>query len=160
MGGAAPAEGGKSGRKSLDAPINLVPYIDLMTTIITFLMMTAVWTRIAALEVQNASGGNPPEEQEEEEKDRPKPIIVLLTDKALKVQEEGSEMKEFPTTGEDYDFKALTDQLKLFKEARPERVELKIQAEDGVQYAAVAKVIDISMGLELTGITLTPASAN
>jgi biopolymer transport protein TolR len=159
MGGAAPESGGKGKRKSLDAPINLVPYIDLMTTIITFLMMTAVWTRIAALEVQNASGGNPPEE-EEEDKDRPKPIIVLLTDKALKVQEEGSEMREFPITGEDYDFKALSDQLKLLKEARPERVEVKIQAEDGVQYAPVAKVIDISMGLELTGITLTPASAN
>jgi biopolymer transport protein ExbD len=110
--------------------------------------------------VQNASGGNPPEEQEEEDKDRPKPIIVLLTDNAVKVQEEGSEMREFPIIGEDYDFTALSDQLKAFKEARPERVEVKIQAEDGVQYAPVAKVIDISMGLELTGITLTPASAN
>jgi biopolymer transport protein ExbD len=125
MGGAA-AEPSKSGRKSLDAPINLVPYIDLMTTIITFLMMTAVWTRIAALEVQNASGGNPPEEQEEEDKDRPKPIIVLLTDNAVKVQEEGLEMCEFLIIGEDYDFIALSDQFKAFKEARPERVEVKI----------------------------------
>ena len=158
MGGAAPEEG-KGGKRSLDAPINLVPYIDLMVTIIVFLMMTAVWTRIAALEVQNASGGNPPEE-EEEEKDRPKPIIVLITDKALKVQEEGSEMRELPTMGEDYDFKGLTEQLKAFKDARPERVELKVQAEDGVQYNAVASVIDISIGLGLSGLTLTPASAN
>ena len=158
MGGAAPEEG--KGKRSLDAPINLVPYIDLMTTIITFLMMTAVWTRIAALEVQNASGGNPPEEKEEEEKDRPKPIIVLITDQALKVQEEGSEMRELPTTGEDYDFKGLSEQLKAFKEARPERVELKVKAEDGVPYSAVASVIDISTGIGLTGLTLTPASAN
>ncbi len=69
-------------------------------------------------------------------------------------------MRELPTTGEDYDFEALTEQLKAFKEARPERVEIKIQAEDGVQYNAVARVIDISTGLELTGLTLTPASAN
>jgi biopolymer transport protein ExbD len=50
MGGAAP-EPGKGGKRALDAAINLVPYIDLLMTIMTFLVMTAVWTQIAALEV-------------------------------------------------------------------------------------------------------------
>jgi len=159
MGGAAPDPSKGGGKKALDAPINLVPYIDLMTCIITFLMMTAVWNQIAALEVQNASGGNPPEEQEED-KDRPKPILLLVTEEAYKVQEEGGEMTDLPLVGGEHDFEGLRTQLKGFKDARPERVEIKIQAEDGVKYQVIVKTIDISTGLELTGLTLTPASGS
>ena len=83
MGGAAPEPSGKGGKKSMDAHVNLVPYIDLLMTIMTFLVMTAVWTQIATLEVQNSAGGQPPETQEEEDKYKPKPIIVLITDTAI-----------------------------------------------------------------------------
>src|SRR5690242_1978042 len=96
MGGAAPEPTSKGGKKSLDASINLVPYIDLLMTIMTFLMMTAVWTQIAMLEVQNASGGpsdeSPPPE---EDKNKPKPILVVVSASGVKVQEEGGEAKEF-----------------------------------------------------------------
>ena len=87
MGGAAPEPTGKGGKKVLDAYINLVPYIDLLMTIMTFLMMTAVWTQIAMLEVQNASGGQEAQ-PEDEDKDKPKPILVLVTDRAVKIQSE------------------------------------------------------------------------
>ncbi len=51
MGGAAPVEGGKGKKKSLDAVINLVPFIDLLSSLIAFLLMTAVWTQLATLQV-------------------------------------------------------------------------------------------------------------
>jgi len=51
MGGAAPVESGKKGKKSLDAELNLVPFIDLLSCLISFLIVTAVWTQIAALKV-------------------------------------------------------------------------------------------------------------
>jgi biopolymer transport protein ExbD len=155
MGGAAPEPQGGKGKKSMDAPINLVPYIDLMTTIITFLMMTAVWTQIASLDVQNASGGAP-EDQQEEEKDKPPPIMILIADRAVKVQEEGGELQEFPVVGEGYDFEGISNRLKALKAARPERVEVKVQAEDSVKYSNIVKVIDIATGHELSAITLTP----
>jgi len=140
----------------MDAVVNLVPYIDLLMTIMTFLVMTAVWTQLASLEIQNASGGQTQEEQEKDE-DKPKPIFVIVTDGALKVQEEGAEMQEFPSTGEGYDYGGMEGALKALKEARPERVELKIQSEDGVKFEALTKVIDVATGLELTGLTLQPA---
>ena len=37
--------------------------------------------------------------------------------------------------------------------------EVKVQAEDGVSYTEIAKVIDICTGLDLTGITLSPVAA-
>jgi biopolymer transport protein ExbD len=158
MGGAAPEPTSKGGKKPLDAAINLVPYIDLLMTIMTFLMMTAVWTQISMLEVQNASGGQEAQ-PEEPDPNKPKPILVLVTDRSVKVQEEASpDMHEFPATGEGYDFAGVTVELKRLKDARPERQEVKIQSEDGVKYVNLAKLIDIATGLELKALTLTPTA--
>src|SRR4051794_29040465 len=49
--------GGHSGRRrSLDAEINLVPFIDLLSMCICFLLMTAVWIQIGALPVKQSRG--------------------------------------------------------------------------------------------------------
>ena len=156
MGGAA-AEPAKGGKRSMDANINLVPYIDLLMTIMTFLVMTAVWTQLATLEVQNSSGG-PQDEKEEKDEDKPKPIIVLIADGKITVQEEGTEATEYLSTADGYDFEGPKTQLTALKAARPERVVVQIKAEDGVEYEHIVKMIDVSTGIELTGITLQPAS--
>src|SRR5258708_15420889 len=65
MAGAAPQEHtGKGGKKALDAELNLVPFIDLLSCCISFLLITAVWTQIAGLQV--ASSGGPPAQQKQE----------------------------------------------------------------------------------------------
>lgn len=155
MGGAAAEPTGKGGKKALDANINLVPYIDLLMTIMTFLMMTAVWTQITMLEVQNASGGVevPPEEPDPK---APKPIMILVGKEQVTVQEEGAESRVFPATADGYDFASMGIELKRLKDARPDREVVKIQSEDGVQYVNLTKLIDLATGNSLKQITLTP----
>jgi biopolymer transport protein ExbD len=155
MGGAAAEPTGKGGKKSLDANINLVPYIDMLMTIMTFLMMTAVWTQIAMLEVQNAAGGAEPQ-PEEPDPNKPKAIIVLAGKEQVAIQEEGSELRPFPATADGFDFNAINIELKRLKDARKDRTEVKIQAEDGVRYEHLTKIIDLSTGNEMKQITLTP----
>lgn len=158
MGGAAPEPTSKGGKKALDAAVNLVPYIDLLMTIMTFLMMTAVWTQIAMLEVQNASGGQEAQ-PEEPDPNKPKPILVLLTDRGVKIQEEANpDLKEIPFTGDGLDVNGVQIELKRLKDMRPERTEVKVQSEDGVKYTDIVKVIDIASGLELKALTLTPVA--
>jgi len=51
--------GGGSGsgrRRSLDAEVNLVPFIDLLSMCICFLLMTAVWTQLGAVQIKQATG--------------------------------------------------------------------------------------------------------
>ena len=49
--------GSPSGRKkSLDAEINLVPFIDLLSMCICFLLMTAVWIQVGSLQVKQSHG--------------------------------------------------------------------------------------------------------
>ncbi|MCC7073380.1 MAG: biopolymer transporter ExbD [Deltaproteobacteria bacterium] len=158
MGGAAPEPTGKGGKKVLDAYINLVPYIDLLMTIMTFLMMTAVWTQIAMLEVQNASGGQEAQ-PEDEDKDKPKPILVLVTDRGVKIQEEQNpDLREFAANADGYDFNGVKIELKRLKDARPDRTEVKIQSEDGVKYTHLVQLIDIATGLDMKALTLTPTA--
>jgi biopolymer transport protein TolR len=40
-----------------DATLNLVPFIDLLSTCIAFLLITAVWSQSAQLPAQTAGGG-------------------------------------------------------------------------------------------------------
>ena len=47
---------GSSKRKTLDAEVNLVPFIDLLSVSICFLLMTAVWVQIGTVEVKQAHG--------------------------------------------------------------------------------------------------------
>src|ERR1700722_11140438 len=55
MASAGPSSSGGR-RKSLDAEINLVPFIDLLSMCICFLLMTAVWMEIGALNVKQLVG--------------------------------------------------------------------------------------------------------
>jgi biopolymer transport protein ExbD len=48
-----PANGNK---KSLDAEINLVPFIDLLSMCICFLLMTAIWVELNSIDVKQALG--------------------------------------------------------------------------------------------------------
>jgi biopolymer transport protein ExbD len=146
MGGAAePQPSGKGGKKAMDAAINLVPYIDLLMTIMTFLVMTAVWTQIAALEVQNASG-NAPQEPSEPDPDAPKAIFVLLSSTEVKVQEEGKEAKAFPNVDATIDRVKISEELERLRQARPDRKEVKVKSEPDVLFESVAEVIDIATG--------------
>lgn len=155
MGGAVDAAPAKGGKKALDAHINLVPYIDLLMTIMVFLMMTAVWNQIAMLEIQNAQSG-PPDQPPEEDPDPIPPIMILMTENTLRIQEEGGEPREFPRGGETYDLEGAKGVLTQLKQARPERVEVKMTAEDGVKYTDIVRVIDLNTGVGLTGMTLSP----
>lgn len=43
--------------KHLDFELNLIPFIDLLSTCICFLLLTAVWINVGAMNVKQAVGG-------------------------------------------------------------------------------------------------------
>jgi len=45
-----------NGKKNLDAEINLVPFIDLLSVCICFLLITAVWIQVGTLQVKQSHG--------------------------------------------------------------------------------------------------------
>jgi biopolymer transport protein TolR len=55
--GPSPSSGRK---KSLDAEVNLVPFIDLLSMCICFLLMTAVWMEVGSVNVKQSLGTEAP----------------------------------------------------------------------------------------------------
>lgn len=46
-------------KKHLDFEVNLIPFIDLLSVCICFLLLTAVWLNIGTINVKQAVGGQP-----------------------------------------------------------------------------------------------------
>jgi len=153
MGGAAPVEG-KGKKKSLDAVINLVPFIDLLSSLIAFLLMTAVWTQIATLQVGQQGSNNPNPTPPPEE--IPK-LSIAVSDRGF-VLASGADQVPVEKAGNDYDFDALNKKLGEIKGNVPEMNDVTVMPEDGIVYDVLVRVIDACLGARMLNVTLQPPS--
>ena len=93
MAGAAPQEsGGKKGKKALDANLNLVPFIDLLSCCISFLLITAVWTHMARINADAQVPGPPRPDVDQEKTEPEKQLHIEMRDedKFVLVWKQGS----------------------------------------------------------------------
>jgi biopolymer transport protein ExbD len=156
MAGTSPQEHtGKSGKKPLDAELNLVPFIDLLSCCIAFLLITAVWTQIAGLQV--ASSGGPPEQPKVESTID---VKLLLTEKGYSLSMAGAAIEIPKVTSKDgataFDRKALSEKLKTLKISLPEQNAITVQPEDAVAYADLVETVDTCLGEQLRNVTVAP----
>lgn len=155
MAGASPQPTSKGGKKSLDAELNLVPFIDLLSCCISFLLITAVWTQISALNV--ASSGGPPEEQQKQ--DATIDVKLLLTEKGYSLNMAGASVdipKIAAGGGQVFDRKALQDKLKTLRTSLPDQTAITVQPEDAVAYDDLVNTVDTCMGEQLRNVTVAP----
>ena len=149
--------GGKGGKKALDTPINLVPFIDLMAVTISFLIMTAVWTQIGRLQVSNSGG---PQSDEQKEENKTVPVVLLITDKELKLTVGGSVYDPMPFVRDAkgrLDLMKLKDKLKEVRTNLPDQQNITLQTEDAVKYDDLVHIIDEVIGAGLPSIQVSPA---
>ena len=142
MGGAAPTPTGKGGKKPLDAAINLVPFIDLLSCCISFLLITAVWTQLARMDVtqkgQGAAGST------DEKPPEPTVNLTLYIDKdGYTFAKSTGESTPIPMKGDDYDYVKLADILKDAKTAYPDKNDIAVKADDSVLYNKIIRTMDI-----------------
>ena len=156
MAGAAPQPHTKGGKKALDAEINLVPFIDLLSCCISFLLITAVWTQIAGLQV--ASSGGPPEPQQKQEQTID--LKLLLTEKGYQIStpEGALDIPKVAVAGGQvaYDRRTLTEKLKTIKTRLPEQTAITVEPEDAVAYDDLVNTVDICLGEQLRNVTVAP----
>ena len=155
MAGAAPSEHtGKGGKKSLDAELNLVPFIDLLSCCISFLLITAVWTQIAGLQV--ASSGGPEQQQKETQTID---VKLLLTEKGYSLSMAGANIDIPKLNGQQgpaFDRKTLTEKLKTLKASLPDQSAITVQPEDAVAYSDLVETVDTCLGQQLRNVTVAP----
>jgi biopolymer transport protein ExbD len=154
MGGAAPTPTGKGGKKPLDAAINLVPFIDLLSCCISFLLITAVWTQLARMDVtqkgQGAAGST------DEKPPEPTVNLTLYIDKdGYTFAKSTGESTPIPMKGDDYDYVKLADILKDAKTAYPDKNDIAVKADDSVLYNKIIHTMDVVLSSKFPDIGLS-----
>ena len=128
--------------RTTNVDLNLVPFIDLMSVLITFLLISAVWTQVSMIQL-GASFASP-KDSSTDYKVPPNEDMVLRLDVTslgyvLKV---GTTTKPIPKQNGEYDAETLVKELNAVKKSFPDKPGLKISIADEVVYEHVVKAMD------------------
>ena len=156
MAGAGLVPSGNGSRRPLDASINLVPFIDLLSCCISFLLLTAVWIDLGRLDV--APSATPAADRDPP----PDPTLARVT---LRVDEGGyllhrstGESLQLPRQHGQLDHVGLGRALSAVRSALPQQHELHLQAGDGIRYAELIAAMDLARGAAFENIDVRPSA--
>lgn len=145
--------------RSVSVDVNLVPFIDLMSVCIIFLLITAVWTQVSMIQIGSSIYGkktsqdpNPPQPKAE----IPFRVDVKADGYAVIV---GRQSVGIPKTGGTYNDASLLTELKKVKELYPEKVDAVITVQDELPYETLIKGMDALLTAGFPEISVATAGA-
>lgn len=147
--------GGHGGKKAVDADIPLIPFIDLLLCCVMFLLVTAVWNRLAAVDVTQQVPSTTGI-------DTPPPGIALylqVTHEGYTIASSAGDRVDIPRAGDAYDQEMLRTRLAERRSADPNRHDIIVAPEDGVAYADVIAGMDLAMGAGFTDVSVSDGAA-
>lgn len=129
--------GGGGGKKSVDMQINMVPMIDLLISCIAFLLMTAVWTQIGAVQAQQPRGAPAPDQPQEQPQDQ---LKIQISPTGLRVGVNATDMRDINNGPQRYDeLKRMLDER---HRANAQNREVWLQPDGAVPYQDIIRVMD------------------
>lgn len=148
--------GGGGDKRSANADINLVPYIDLLSTLICFLLITAVWQQVSVLST-NSAPTPPPAPEDSFNPTPPDPNKVELSVKILANAIEvtaGKETRTIPHVSGKIDKTAVKPAVTLWKKNYPDKKEVTINSEANVPYKYLIEAMDVLIEQNYTGLAI------
>jgi biopolymer transport protein ExbD len=116
----------------------LVPMIDIFTVLVTFLLMTAVFSRTVILQLDL-----PPPQTEFKEPPPGLQLEVMVRKDQLMVADRNSgPLHAVPNTPQGYDYDALAEYLKFVKTKFPDKTDATILLEPDTAYDTLVQVMD------------------
>lgn len=150
------SDSGGKGRRAVSADLNLVPFIDLMSVLITFLLITAVWTQISMMQIGSSIYGRKSEDEPPPEI-KPETQVVLrfdILETGYRVQFENN--KYFvPKIGDVYDAERVAGFLLLVKEKYPNKEDAVISMEDQLPYEHLIQAMDVLLKAQFPKISVS-----
>ena len=127
----------KARRVRKPSELLLVPMIDIFTVLVTFLLMTAVFSRITIMELElpSAAGGATVPEPEFR-------LEVILRSEGFELTNGTSVIAAVPKVGSEYDLAALSELAQSIKRDHPDVDDASILLEPKVEYDDLIQVMD------------------
>lgn len=154
-------ESGKSSGRQKNIELNLVPFIDLMSVLITFLLITAVWTQVSMIQIGSSLYGKKSETQ-------PSPTPPPNADVVLKVDVKeagyvltvGKQVISLPMINNQFDDAGLVAQLQRVKQLYPEKVDAVVSVADVIPYEQLIKAMDNCLSAGFSAISVATGGPN
>jgi biopolymer transport protein ExbD len=135
-------EGGKKRGRAKNVELNLVPVIDLMSVLITFLLITAVWNQVNMMQIGSSLYGK--------QLDDKKPIPPPKSDVVLRIDIKpigyvltvGKQVISLPVLSGSFDDPGLMAQLQRVKQLYPEKTDVVVQMADDLPYEQLIRGMD------------------
>lgn len=152
--------GGSNGRNR-NIELNLVPFIDLMSVLITFLLITAVWTQVSMIQIGSSLYGKKSDTQPAATPP-PNAEVVLKVDvkEGGYVLTVGRQVISLPMVNEQFDDAGLVAQLQRVKQLYPEKVDAIVSVADVVPYEQLIKAMDNCLTAGFSAISVATGGPN
>jgi len=124
--------------------LNLTPMMDILTVLVVFLLITAVFTSITIMElsVPTSAGGSA--------SNRPNFAIEVIVRKAgLQIANGSSVQASIPKKDDQYDLEMLSKMLLRLKAQYPEKEDATILMEPKIEYDYLIQIMDAVRGAEV-----------
>lgn len=151
---------GTDEKGSVNVELNIVPFIDLMSCLTAFLLVTAVWSNLAQISIKPKGIGRDSEKTLTE--DEPVRASILIQPDLIWVGlSRVNDFRQIPKDGEDFNWAELAKVLEEHKKSSyfTDREDIEIAAEDKVEYQSIITAMDhaILAGFKDVGLA-DPAS--
>ena len=122
------------------AELNITAFMNLMVILVPFLLMTAVFSRLAILEL-NLPGSSTENVEPQEQVFQ---LEIIVRKNKLEIGDRNQGLLGIYPNSEDgaYDYDALSNKLSELKDRYPEKTEASILLESDIEYNTLVQVMD------------------
>jgi biopolymer transport protein ExbD len=130
----------RDSRRNVDtAELNITAFMNLMVILVPFLLITAVFSRLAILELNLPGSSTEPA--------NPQQLVfqleVIVREGRIEVGDRNiGALGIYPNTADGYDYAALSAKLSEIKQSYPEKTEAAILLESNIAYDTLVQVMD------------------
>jgi biopolymer transport protein ExbD len=131
------------------AELNITAFMNLMVILVPFLLITAVFSRLAILELNLPGSSTEPVEPQ----DQVFQLEVIVRSDKIEVGDRNQGLLGiYPNTEEGYDFDAVGDKLVELKKRYPDKTDASILLEQEIPYDTLVQIMDtvrVSVDIEM-----------
>ena len=130
----------RSGRRNVEtAELNITAFMNLMVILVPFLLITAVFSRLAVIELNLPSSSSEPVEPQEQAFQLE---VIIRADKIEVGDRNQGLLGVYPNTNDGYDYEALSGKLSELKKRYPSKTDASILLEQDIEYDTLVQVMD------------------
>ena len=119
--------------------LNITAFMNLMVILVPFLLITAVFSRLAILELNLPGSSTEPVDRQDQTFQLE---VIVRTDKIEVGDRNQGLLGIYPNNADGYDYDALSGKLSALKKAYPSKTDAAILLESDIPYDTLIQVMD------------------